>query len=82
NAGGLIAPRDPAKTSQASTCFVLLKATSSGFQVVKDPTLAPSADGNGVFNCGVDNVATVGDQPLMLQYQHMWQGDKLLKPSS
>jgi len=51
-AGGLHAPSNPGNaTSPSEQCFVLLKATTSGFVVDKDIT----KPNNGVFNCDPAN---------------------------
>lgn len=65
DAGGLIAPRDPKDATESSECFVLMQATTDGFQIVRDAdSVQPTDDGRDVFNCGQNNIVTVDDRAL------------------
>lgn len=66
DAGGLIAPRDPAKSQRSSQCYVLLRATPEGFERVAD--VKPTPDGNGVFNCSPTNLANVSTDEAMREW--------------
>ncbi len=57
DAGGLIAPRDPSNPDAASQCYVLMKGTDKGFEIVKDKFLRPTP-GKGVFTCDPKSVYT------------------------
>jgi hypothetical protein len=60
NAGGLTAPIKPGNAnSTTERCFVLLKATPTGFVVDKQIT----KPNTGIFNCGDDNLIDLNGFP-------------------